>query len=99
MSVTNLGALVHRVDETRSNILNPHGVPVTLFANRDVPIELEAVEQALGLVSVAQTIEDLRAAQARGAIAPFWGDRDARLERVVLTPDLHRGAGIPVGTV
>jgi len=50
-------------------------------------------------VSVQQTIEELRAAQARGAIGAFWGDREARLERVVLTPDFHRGAGIPVGTV
>ena len=52
MSVTDLDSLVHRVDDTTSTIPNPHGVPVTLFANRDVPIELEAVEQALGFVGV-----------------------------------------------
>jgi hypothetical protein len=54
-------------------------VPVTLFANREVPIELEAIEQALALVSVQQTLEELRAAQVRGAIAPFWGDGEAAL--------------------
>jgi tRNA-splicing ligase RtcB len=37
--------------------------------------------------------------QQRGAIAPFWGDAPGQLSRVVLTPDLHRGSGIPVGTV
>src|SRR3954462_9590035 len=100
MSVNHrLESIAPRIDETRLEIVNPHGVPVTLFANRDVPIELEAIEQALALVSVQQTIEELRAAQLRGAISPFWGDGDAALERVVLTPDFHRGAGIPVGTV
>jgi tRNA-splicing ligase RtcB len=94
-----LESIAKRIDETRLDIMNPHGVPVTLFANRDVPIELEAIEQALALVSVQQTIEEVRAAQRRGTIAPFWGDGEAALERVVLTPDLHRGAGIPVGTV
>ena len=53
MSVTDFDSLVHRVDDSRSSLSNPHGVPVTLFANRDVPIELEAVEQALGFVDAA----------------------------------------------
>jgi tRNA-splicing ligase RtcB len=99
MSVTNLDALVHRVDETRSNISNPHGVPVTLFANRDVPIELEAVEQALAFVGVQGTNEAIWQRERAGTVAPFWGDDVGRLERVVLTPDFHRGGGIPVGTV
>ncbi len=97
-AISRLESIARRVDETTLDILNPHGVPVTLFANRDVPIEIEAIDQALALVSVQQTIEDLRAAQARGTIGPFWGDDEARLLRVVLTPDFHRGAGIPVGT-
>lgn len=99
MSVTNLDSLVHRVDETRSTIPNSHGVPVTLFANRDVPIELEAVEQALGFVGLQGTIEDIAARERAGTTRAFWGDEVGRLERVVLTPDFHRGGGIPVGTV
>src|SRR5215470_12389638 len=99
MSVTNLDALVHRLDDTRSSIPNPYGVPVTLFANRDVPIELEAVEQALGFVAIAGTIEDIWRRERAGSIAPFWGETAGRLQRVVLTPDFHRGGGIPVGTV
>jgi len=39
MSVTWLDSLVHRWDETRSTLRNFHDVPVTLFANRDIPIE------------------------------------------------------------
>lgn len=99
MSVTDLDAVVHRMDDTRSVIPNPFGVPVTLFANRDVPIELEAVEQALGFVAIAGTIEDIWRRERAGSIAPFWGDAAGRLQRVVLTPDFHRGGGIPVGTV
>lgn len=99
MSVTRLDALVHRIDDTRSILPNPHGVPVTLFANRDVPIELEAVEQALAFIDVQGTIDDIAGAERAGTIAPFWGDEAGRLERVVLTPDFHRGGGIPVGTV
>jgi tRNA-splicing ligase RtcB (3'-phosphate/5'-hydroxy nucleic acid ligase) len=99
MSVTNLDALVQRVDDTTSYIPNPHGVPVTLFANRDVPIELEAVEQALGFVGLQGTIDAIWAAERAGKTSPFWGDTAGRLERVVLTPDFHRGGGIPVGTV
>ena len=99
MSVTRFDSLVHRLDDSRSSLSNPHGVPVTLFANRDVPIELEAVEQALAFVDLQRTIEDISAAERAGMVGPFWGDVVGRLERVVLTPDLHRGAGIPVGTV
>ncbi len=72
---------------------------MTLFANRDVPIELEAVEQALAFVDLQGTIDDIAGAERAGTIAPFWGDEVGRLERVVLTPDFHRGGGIPVGTV
>ena len=38
MSVTKLDSLVHRLDEARSNIPNPHSVPVTLFSNLKVPL-------------------------------------------------------------
>jgi tRNA-splicing ligase RtcB len=99
MSVTNLDALLQRVDDTTSSIPNPHGVPVTLFANRAVPIELEAVEQARGLVDLQGTIDTIWSAERAGKISAFWGDVAGRLERVVLTPDFHRGSGIPVGTV
>jgi tRNA-splicing ligase RtcB len=92
-------SLVHRQDENSLKIENPHGVPVTLFANQDVPVEMEAVEQALRFVSVQGTVDDIWAGEQAGAIAPFWGDAAGKLERVVLTPDFHRGSGIPVGTV
>lgn len=77
MTVTNLQSLVHRVDDTTSTIPNPFGVPVTLFANRDVPIELEAVEQVLGFVSLQGTIGEIATRERAGTIAPFWARRRA----------------------
>jgi tRNA-splicing ligase RtcB (3'-phosphate/5'-hydroxy nucleic acid ligase) len=99
MAVHHLDSLARRIDDNRLEIVNPWGVPVTLFANRDVPIELEAVEQALGFVSLQETLQQLGQAQRGGQIRPFWGDEVGQLARVVLTPDFHRGGGIPVGTV
>ena len=91
-------SLVQRRDETTLSIANPHGVPVTLFANRDVPVELEAVEQALDFVSLQATVDEIWRRERDGGDV-FWGDAAGKLNRVVLTPDFHRGAGIPVGTV
>src|ERR1700752_3672412 len=99
MPVTRPGAIVERVDELRSTVPNRHHVPITLFANRDVPIELEAAEQVLDFVDLQGTIDNVWHREHEGAIAPFWGDAPGALERVVLTPDFHRGGGIPVGAV
>ncbi len=92
-------SLVHRRDETSLTIDNAQGVPVTLFANRDVPIEMDAVEQALAFVSLQETVEEIWSEERTGKTAAFWGDSAGKLRRVVLTPDFHRGSGIPVGTV
>src|SRR5688572_8616787 len=94
-----LDQILHRIDATRSAIANAQGVPVTLFANADVPIELEAVEQALDFVALQSTIDTIWNAQRAGTIDAFWGDAPGKLAQVVLTPDFHRGGGIPVGTV
>lgn len=94
-----LESLVHRKDETTLNIDNPHGVPITLFANRDVPVEVEAVEQALEFVSLQSTVREISDWEKTGRTGPFWGENVGNLTRVILTPDFHRGSGIPVGTV
>lgn len=92
MSSSDLSRLLTRQDATTSTVHNPHGVDISLFANADVAIEREALDQVLELVSLASTLEELHERR-------FFGDVHAAIERVVLTPDLHRGSGIPVGTV
>jgi tRNA-splicing ligase RtcB len=76
---------LRRLDHVRVAIDNPYGVPATLFARDEVPIEADAVEQALGVMSVQRELDALGGG--------------ARLRRAVFTPDFHKGGGIPVGTV
>jgi tRNA-splicing ligase RtcB len=90
---------LHRLDATRLAIDNPYGVPVTLVAGQDVSIEADAIEQLLDVIGVAGTLAEIAEAQRAGRVAPFWGEVPGTLERVALTPDFHRGSGIPVGTV
>jgi tRNA-splicing ligase RtcB len=90
---------LRRLDATRVAIENPFAVPVTLFAREDVLVEDDAIEQLLGFVALEGTLRELEVAERAGRIAPFWGGGAGRLERVVVTPDFHKGGGIPVGTV
>lgn len=84
-----------RVDDVQVRLHNPHQIPATLFASREVPIERAGVEQALGLLAVQSTIERLRSHDPG-----FFGDLAANVEALVLTPDFHpSGGGIPVGSV
>ena len=99
MSSKHAHSALRRIDATRIQIDNQYGVPVTLFANAEVQLESDAVEQLLGFVSLAGTLSDIAAAERAGTIAPFLGEAEPALQRVVLTPDFHRGSGIPVGTV
>ncbi|TNE48481.1 MAG: RtcB family protein [Deltaproteobacteria bacterium] len=95
----NRDAILHRTSETTVTINNPHHVPTTLYARDDVPIEKRGVQQLLQFLSLQETLSLLEEAQRKGQIAPFWGDTPGQLEKVVLTPDFHKGGGIPIGTV
>src|SRR5271156_428318 len=66
---------------------------IRLFATEGVKFESDAFEQLFEFTDVARAIDDLH-----HAAPEFLGD-DARIERIVLTPDFHRGSGVPVGTV
>jgi tRNA-splicing ligase RtcB len=77
---------------------NPLGLDVRLFANPDVPFERESFEQLFDFLDIARAVFDVREADKRGASA-FFGDANAGIDRVVLTPDFHKGSLVPVGTV
>lgn len=62
-------------------------------------VEGEAVEQVLGLASLEDTLVQWHRWEQSKTIEPFWGDQRGRIDSIVLTPDFHRGSGIPVGTV
>lgn len=90
---------LQRSDGVRTQILNPQGIEATLFATPEVKIEPPAVDQLLSFVAISSTLSEIAVAERAGRIDPFLGDSDARLCRVVVTPDFHRGSGIPIGTV
>ncbi|MEV5752032.1 RtcB family protein [Actinoallomurus sp. NPDC052308] len=79
-----------RADEDWLTLPNRWGIPVDVCAGADVPIESSAVDEILTVLETADTLERLAAAT---------GHPGATIDRVALTPDLHKGAGIPIGTV
>lgn len=72
-----------RTDDGWLALPNPRNIPVEVCAGPDVPLETAAVDEILTVLETADALEAL----------------GARLERVVLTPDFHKGAGMPIGTV
>ncbi|MER5422661.1 RtcB family protein [Streptosporangium roseum] len=79
-----------RTDDSWLHLPNRWGIPVDVCAGADVPIESSAIDEILTVLATADTLERL------GAVT---GHTEASISRVVLTPDLHKGAGIPIGTV
>ncbi|MCO8271621.1 RtcB family protein [Actinoplanes sp. TRM 88003] len=67
-------------------------MPVEICAGPGVPIETAAVDELLTVLETASTLRDLARATPGLEVEP-------RLDRVVCTPDFHKGAGIPIGTV
>lgn len=85
-------------DASYFHVENPLGLDVRLFAGEAVPLERDAFDQLFDFLDVARAVGEIRAHEARGAPA-FFGDAPACVDRVVLTPDFHKGALVPVGTV
>lgn len=80
-----------RLDKVKVNIKNPFQIPITLFAKENVNIGFEGISQLLEFVSLEETLRKLD--------DDFWGDSKGQIKEVILTPDFHKGSGIPVGTV
>ncbi|MEE6263452.1 RtcB family protein [Plantactinospora sonchi] len=81
-----------RIDDSWLHLPNPYDVPVEICARADVPVESVAIDELLTVLETADTLRRL------GHAVPGL-DTEPRLDRVVCTPDFHKGAGIPIGTV
>src|SRR4051794_13356872 len=86
---------LERVSSAELRLPNRWDIPTRIFANADIPIESVAIDELEGVLQVQETVAHLRTA------APDFFDAtlDPRVREVVLTPDFHKGAGIPIGTV
>jgi len=63
-----------------------------IYANEDVPIEDAAIEEIKSLLEVQKT------ADAMYIKAPELFTKKPEITQVSLSPDFHKGAGIPIGT-
>ncbi|MDJ1482179.1 RtcB family protein [Cytophagaceae bacterium YF14B1] len=82
-----------RISSFESVIGNAHGIPVHLFANEQVKVENSAIEELLGFLELQHTLE-----QIQHTDPDFFGTSDIGIGRVAITPDFHKGSGIPIGT-
>lgn len=85
---------VNRVADSCCQIKNELDLDVKLFANKDVFVENEAFEELFDFLDVERAVRDIQNSEHKD----FFGDQ-ANISRVVLTPDFHKGSGVPVGTV
>lgn len=69
-------------------------VPVRFFKNEQVKFENNALEELQQLLGLSETIDNLKAHDS-----DFFTDNNANIVEVAITPDFHKGAGIPIGTV
>jgi tRNA-splicing ligase RtcB len=81
------------MDAARSRVVVKEGVDATLFASDEVTVESNALDEFIELMGLADTIR--RLADAR----PKWFAEPPELSKVALTPDFHKGSGVPIGTV
>ncbi|MBO2447522.1 RtcB family protein [Actinomadura barringtoniae] len=82
-----------RIDDHWLQLPNRWDIPVHVCADARVPLEPAAVDEALGVLETADTLRRLAEA------TPGYDGPEPRITRVALTPDFHKGAGIPIGTV
>lgn len=90
MGIEGVTWMMHRIDDNHVNIHTPQ-TDITLFANKDVFVDRASIEEITSFAKVYDTIEKLKAVGYLGA--------DACIHKICLTPDFHKGAGIPIGTV
>ncbi len=88
---------VNRVSDTCCAIKNELDLDVRFFANKEVFVERDAFEELFEFLDVERAARDINAAEKEGKLS-FFGEA-ASIERVVLTPDFHKGSGVPIGTV
>ncbi|GBC63026.1 RtcB family protein [Desulfonema ishimotonii] len=86
---------LNRINEYSLSLSNDWNIPVKFCANRQILLEEEGVKELSVLLQTQRTIEKILNRKP-----DFFGkNRMPEIREVVLTPDFHKGKGIPVGTV
>ena len=66
---------------------------IACYLPEGAPPDKSAVEELHQMTALEETLDRLR-----GVPGFFQGDRQG-IEKIIVTPDFHKGAGIPIGTV
>jgi len=65
---------------------------VRVFANEQIDLEPRSINELQSVLGIQDTVQRIVAHDRS-----FFDVKDPRLREVVLTPDFHKGAGIPIG--
>ncbi len=84
---------INRVSGACCDIQNDLNLDVKLFANEKVFVENEAFQELFDFLDVERAVRDIHQSH------PDFLEKGSQVNRVVLTPDFHKGSGVPVGTV
>ncbi len=79
--------MVHKIEwKDRKNV-------ISCYLSKDATPDKSAVAELHQMTALEETLERLTA-------VPSYFQEDApRIEKIIVTPDFHKGAGIPIGTV
>jgi tRNA-splicing ligase RtcB len=68
-------------------------IPVRFFTTDALKPEQNALDELENLIKVNETIAEIQIAEP-----DFFDEPDASLLEVAITPDFHKGSGVPIGT-
>lgn len=86
-----------RLSPSKVDIVNDLDIDVKLFANENVSIDNDSFKELFDFLDINRAVQDIRSAEKNKTLSFF--EEDVGVNRVVLTPDFHKGSGIPIGTV
>lgn len=85
---------LNRTSENSISLEAGFSFPITIFANQEVQFGSEAIEELISLLEIDETNQKLK-----NTNSDFFGNSIPKIHSVVLTPDFHKGSGVPIGTV
>lgn len=89
---------LNRISNCCSIIDNDLSLDIKLFANENVSIDRDAFQELFDFLDVQRAVSEISEAEKVGKFS-FFGNSDVGINKVILTPDFHKGSGIPIGTV
>ncbi|MFA5490083.1 MAG: RtcB family protein [Candidimonas sp.] len=82
---------ITRIDSTKVEI-ETNGLRLTLFANESVDLDRGSFEEIEQFSEITTTLDRLNS-------LGYFKDQEGKITNAILTPDFHKGAGMPVGMV